>query len=409
MPKVALMCGHGKSKNGSWDCGTTYAGYDEASLMLPITKAAVKYLRSYGVTVISDADTNNNKNMLVDVEWANKEKTDIYVSIHCDYYKAVSGVMPLYVSEKGKKLATALNDIIRWGIPMKSRGVVKRTDLWELNGTDMPACILETGSIKADLAILRDKPDEYGKLIAQGICIYLGVDYQQGQQPAESTQPVQELYRVRKSWADASSQVGAYQNLENAKLAADVNGYNVYKSDGTLVYQGKKKESAPAMSTTETNAEKICKLAKEYAYSANTSTSKSNVKTGKPKEAYKKALNIVFPNRSNWSEGPKKGASCDVFLAVIIRITGIDKNYPRGLSPDYTGKSGKFKKVSKNDVKPGDIIFGSDHVCIVVGNGKVAEAASGGKELNYKGRFYPKITNNLESYLKTAKVIYRAK
>ena len=175
MTKVALMCGHGKSKNGSWDAGTTYKGYSEAALMLPITKAAVKYLRSYGVKVISDADTNNNKNMLVDVAWANKEKATVYVSIHCDYSKAPSGVMPLYVSAKGKKLAQALNNTIKSGIPMKSRGVVKRTDLFELNGTDMPACILETGAIKADLKTLKNNPDKYGKLIALGIAKYLGV------------------------------------------------------------------------------------------------------------------------------------------------------------------------------------------------------------------------------------------
>ena len=156
MSKVALQCGHGKSTDGSWDCGTSYGGNNEAALMLPITKAAVKYLRSYGVTVISDSDTGNNKNMIVDVAWANKEKCDIYVSVHCDYYKAPSGVMPLYVSSSGKKLATALNNAVKQGVGMKSRGVVRRTDLWELNGTDMPACILETGSIKADISVLKN-------------------------------------------------------------------------------------------------------------------------------------------------------------------------------------------------------------------------------------------------------------
>ena len=173
--KVALMCGHGKSVNGSWDTGTTYKGYTEAGLMLAITKAAVKYLRSYGVRVISDADTNNNKNMIVDVRWANREKVDIYVSVHCDWYKAPSGVMPLYVSASGKKLATALNKAVKSGMGMKSRGVVKRTNLHELNATSMPACILETGSIKADLTTLRKYPDKYGKAIAKGICNYLGV------------------------------------------------------------------------------------------------------------------------------------------------------------------------------------------------------------------------------------------
>ena len=234
MSKVAVMCGHGTQTNGKWDCGTTYAGYNEAALMLPITKSAVKYLRASGVTVISDADKNNNKNMIADVAWANKEKVALYVSIHCDYSKAPSGVMPLYVSAQGKKLATALNTAIKNGIPMKSRGVVKRTDLYELNSTDMPACILETGSIKADLKILKGDPDKYGKFIAIGICNYLGMSHKE---PTPTPQPQTHLYRVRKAWKDTKSQVGAFKSLENAKAECDKHkGYHVYDENGKAVY-----------------------------------------------------------------------------------------------------------------------------------------------------------------------------
>lgn len=174
MIKVALMCGHGRSTDGTWDCGTSYGGNNEAALMLPITKAAVKYLRSYGVTVISDADTNNNKNMIADVAWANKELATIYVSVHCDYYKSPSGTLPLFVSAKGRTLAAAINNAVVSGMGMKTRGVTKRTDLYELNYTNMPACIFETGSIKADITKLKES-DKYGKCIAKGICDYLGV------------------------------------------------------------------------------------------------------------------------------------------------------------------------------------------------------------------------------------------
>ena len=44
-------------------------------------------------------------------------------------------------------------------------------------------------------------------------------------------------YRVRKSWKNASSQIGAYEILENAKAAADEHpGYSVFDSDGKKVY-----------------------------------------------------------------------------------------------------------------------------------------------------------------------------
>ena len=176
--KIMVNCGHGKSSDGTWDSGCVYGAYTEATLMLPITKAAVKYLRDQGITVLSDADTNNNKNMIADVAWANRENVSLYVSIHCDYSGAPVGVMPLYYSTEGKRLATCLNNAIKSGMGMKSRGVVKRTDLYELNDTNMPSCVLETGSIKLDLNFLKNF-DEYGKCIAKGICSYLGITYKE--------------------------------------------------------------------------------------------------------------------------------------------------------------------------------------------------------------------------------------
>lgn len=46
-----------------------------------------------------------------------------------------------------------------------------------------------------------------------------------------------ELYRVRKSWGDAKSQIGAYTSLKWAKRTADNNpGYKVYDASGKCVY-----------------------------------------------------------------------------------------------------------------------------------------------------------------------------
>ena len=173
--------------------------------------------------------------MIADVRWANNLGCSLYVSIHCDYSGAPKGVMPLYVSGSGKKLGKCLEKSIKKDLKMKSRGVQKRTDLWELNGTDMTACILETGSIKGDLATLKGKPDTYGKAIAKGICAYLGVTFKEASKPKPK-----ETYRVRKTWKDAKSQKGAFSSLENAKKCADKYGYSVFNSKGKAVYRGKK-------------------------------------------------------------------------------------------------------------------------------------------------------------------------
>ena len=48
-----------------------------------------------------------------------------------------------------------------------------------------------------------------------------------------------QLYRVRKSWSNAKSQIGAYSSLENAKKACKA-GYFVFDSNGKAVYPLKK-------------------------------------------------------------------------------------------------------------------------------------------------------------------------
>lgn len=45
------------------------------------------------------------------------------------------------------------------------------------------------------------------------------------------------LYRVRKTWSDAQSQVGAFSNLDSAKKVADANpGYHVFDGSGKSIY-----------------------------------------------------------------------------------------------------------------------------------------------------------------------------
>lgn len=55
--------------------------------------------------------------------------------------------------------------------------------------------------------------------------------------PATPAQPV-EMYRIRKTWEDEKSQVGAYSDLNNAKKACDKAGkdYEVYNSKGVAIY-----------------------------------------------------------------------------------------------------------------------------------------------------------------------------
>lgn len=62
----------------------------------------------------------------------------------------------------------------------------------------------------------------------------------------EMTESVQKkYYRVRKAWADAASQIGAYTVLENAKQMADKNpGYTVFDWNGKSLYKSGESDSA---------------------------------------------------------------------------------------------------------------------------------------------------------------------
>lgn len=121
----------------------------------------------------------------------------------------------------------------------------------------------------------------------------------------------------------------------------------------------------------------IANLATEYAYAGEPKS--AAWPKGKPKDAYKKALNKAYPDRKGWGASPKAGASCDVFVGTVVRMAGIDKDFPRGLDQQQPrlAKSSAFDcvisttkgNVKMGDLKDGDIITyryngGAGHIMI---------------------------------------------
>ena len=147
-------------------------------------------------------------------------------------------------------------------------------------------------------------------------------------------------------------------------------------SEAELVEEEPKKESI---------RDKIVAKAKECCWAYGTKKEKYAMPTGKPKKAYKDALEEAYPDRDSWGVRPRHGRSCDVFIGVIMRIIGADKNFPRGLDEiiPYVKKHPKKWKLmnihDKDKMKPGDIIYqiyksGAGHVCIYMGGNRVANA-----------------------------------
>jgi len=64
--------------------------------------------------------------------------------------------------------------------------------------------------------------------------------------PETPVQPTTKYYRVRKSWAEKSSQIGAFTVFQNAKNCVDANpGYAAFDDDGNQVYPETQKAFTP--------------------------------------------------------------------------------------------------------------------------------------------------------------------
>lgn len=108
---------------------------------------------------------------------------------------------------------------------------------------------------------------------------------------------------------------------------------------------------------------KLLDKAKAFAWKKGTAESKYRYPSGRPLNAFKKALNEYYPNHNQWGDAPSKGASCDVFVGTCVRASGISKAFPRGLQEQFEFKSQNFyRKVYHNTapskvMKQGDIVM----------------------------------------------------
>lgn len=256
---VAIICGHGTSDNGLWDPGCTYkkngTTYTEANLMLRITKAFVKYAKANGIKVFTDATDGNKKNMNRTIREANAKGCDYYISVHCDYSGAPSGTYPYYYkgSSKGKKLATALNNAVKKDMGLKTRKIAASTTLGEVASTNMPACIFETGSIKADLQMLRYDYDDYGKALAKGLCNFLGIKFKDGTSSSSSPKvPFQVKAKMNLKIREDSS----LDSKDTGNICKKGNIYTIIQttSNGT---RGKLKSGAGWITITDKYVQKV--------------------------------------------------------------------------------------------------------------------------------------------------------
>ncbi len=134
----------------------------------------------------------------------------------------------------------------------------------------------------------------------------------------------------------------------------------------------------------------IASMARKCAWPYGTSKSTYKYPSGDRRAAYTNALSTVYKNKSTWGKQTSAGASCDVFVGTVVRASGYDKKWPRGLDgiekhvAKYRDKWLVINMPDQSQLKPGDVLFqiyrgGGGHVMIYLGNGRVANAHYNGK------------------------------
>ena len=125
------------------------------------------------------------------------------------------------------------------------------------------------------------------------------------------------------------------------------------------------------------------KTARELAYAKGTTKATYNYKTGKPKGTFTTAIKKVYGSvYSKWSKQCRMGASCDVFVGTVLRYSGCDTTWPRGLESQIKKTPKHMSEVT--DIKAGDMMYylfnGGGHTRMIVDiSGKLYNC-----EANYK-------------------------
>lgn len=242
--KVFIIPGHGGIDGGA----AKYIVEKEYTLKTAL--AMTEFLSEYGIDYKLSRTQDINTNMDEYIQNCNAYKPDLVISVH---FNAGGGQgFEIYHSVVGgtsKKLAENINSEV--SKLLKSRGIkTKKLDNGQdyfavIRETDAPAVLVEGGFVdnKSDADFIKSNYKKLAEAYADGIAKTLGISVKTvsaGTASGTSAKPsVKQLYRVRKTWSDSKSQIGAYKSLDNAKKACKT-GYAVFDSNGKQVYPTKK-------------------------------------------------------------------------------------------------------------------------------------------------------------------------
>ena len=200
------------------------------------------------------------------------------------------------------------------------------------------------------------------------------------------------LYRVRKTWKDAKSQIGAYKVLANAKTECDKHaGYSVFDNTGKVVYTSKKDTGQytgtyPSLLLKKSNAKVIA----DTIEWAKLIAANNDFHYGHGKHAHHNGCYYCGTQKLKKGHGIKKWETtycCNPFVGAafshggcvpdLLALCQSCNSLDFGTDKGSYEKSKLFTKVSLKSIKKGDVLCSGSHVALYIGDGKVIQASGG--------------------------------
>ena len=246
MSKLFVIPGHGAGDNGACE-----NGFKEAERV----RALAQRIKDFGGDNVTLADFSVDAYKSNTIGKGLVPKDHIVVELHLDsstVKTAKGGHIIIHKNFEADNYDKALAKMISEMFPGRSEKIVGRTDLANVNRAAdkgynyrlIECCFISNAD---DIKKFNANIDNLAKKFLT--CFEIKV---------KSVETTTNVYRVRKTWKDAGSQIGAYKKLASAKLACKA-GFSVFDEKGNVVY------SVPAPATIKVGSTvKLNKGAKTY-------------------------------------------------------------------------------------------------------------------------------------------------
>lgn len=371
--KIMLDAGH----YGKYNRSPVVPAYYESDFSFKFVNMLKKELESYGFTV-GRTRTTQAKNMGLQARGKAAAGYDLFISIHSnatgsgannsvDYPVAITMVNDdkVTIDEESKAVGEILAQVVAsvMGTSQAARTYTKlsandrdgngiKDDEYYgvLHGAKLvgvPSIILEhsfhTNAKAAAWLLVEGNLQAMAAAEAAALANYYGMKKQEDQEPGQTQQPQEPQvtaawYRVRISWANAASQIGAYRAKDNA-IKNCPEGYTVYGDNGAVVYTNKKED---------TTATKWYRVRKSWTDAA------SQIGAYK---VYDNAVNNCPAGYAVFNDSGeilyRMAAACEYVVKSGDTLGEIAKKYATSVDKIVQDNKAKYPKITPNFIRAG--------------------------------------------------------